>query len=55
MADKSIKTEVKDYTLLKPLRRGSKKNGDPKKVYKKGDSISLTDKDAQVYLKLKLI
>ena len=65
MADKTVKEEAKkkpsfkpekkDYTLIAPLRKGSKRNGEPKKAYKAGSKISLTAKEAKLYLKLKLI
>lgn len=55
MADKAVIKEKKDYTLLRPLRRGSNKKGEPKKVYAKGDKILLTEHEAVVFNKQKLI
>jgi hypothetical protein len=57
MADKAIKVkeEKSDYVLLQPLRRGSKKDGSAKKVYAKGDKISLNPNEVQVFKNQKLI
>lgn len=55
MADKTVDKDKKDYTLLRPLRRGSKKDGSTKKAYAKGDKIKLTDAEAKLYNTLNLI
>lgn len=39
--------------LATTLRLGSKKNGDAKKTYKRGDSIELSDAKTIEYLKAK--
>ena len=56
MANKTVlKDEKSDYILLQPLKKGSKKDGSPKRVYAKGDKIKLTVAEAELYNKLKLI
>ena len=54
--DKQPIAKKKYEVLAKVLNVGTKdKKGTPKKVYKRGDSIELTDRDAEVYKRQKLI
>lgn len=52
---KKVKDTRKEFTLNQPLRFGSKKDGSPKKVYKKGDKIKLDAKKEKLYKSLNLI
>lgn len=45
----------KMYPLKQDLRLGSNKDGSPKKEYKKGDKVRLSDKKAKLYKSLNLI
>lgn len=50
MANDAIKEEKNEYTILKTINVGTKnKKGEPKRVLKRGDKISLTAKDAAIY------
>jgi hypothetical protein len=45
----------KDYIMLKSVNYGSTSKGKPKKVIKKGSTVSLTEAQAKLYKKLNWI
>lgn len=53
--DKMAKTKKRRVIIKKPVKIGLKKDGTPKKEYKKGDSASLPEDKIKIYKNNKII